>query len=236
MRTLASLIAAFVRIAASRARIIGFLVVSGVSVLVAWRVGRSPTSAPAQRTFDLADRGVLSFLAPVAALVFGTAVLGEPSEDGTLVYLWLRPIRRSVTTIGAVTAALLLAIPAAVIPSVLIEVVVGSGGAPARAGAVTAFTVTAYTTVFVLLGLVTQRSLVWGIAYLLIVEQFIARGGRALGALSIRSYAASMRAAAGGVESPIVYFGATSSAVMLAIIAVTSTLLVRWRLDHAEVA
>jgi ABC-2 type transport system permease protein len=236
MRALTSLTATFVRIAASRARIIGFLVVSVVSVLVAWRVGRSPTATPAQRTFDLADRGVLSFLAPVAALVFGTAVLGDPSEDGTLVYLWLRPIRRSVTTAGALIGALLLAVPAAVIPSVLIEVVVGSGGAPERAAATTALTVTAYTTVFVLLGLVTQRSLVWGIAYLLIVEQFIARGGQALGALSIRSYAASMRAAAGGAESPIVYFGATTSAVMLGAIAVTSTVLVRWRLDHAEVA
>ncbi|MDP8954086.1 MAG: hypothetical protein M3N37_04050, partial [Actinomycetota bacterium] len=36
----------------------------------------------------------LALFVPVTTLVFASAVLGEPNEDGTLVYLWLRPVAR----------------------------------------------------------------------------------------------------------------------------------------------
>ena len=36
----------------------------------------------------------LSLLIPVVALVFASAALGYLAEDGTLVYLWLRPLAR----------------------------------------------------------------------------------------------------------------------------------------------
>ena len=131
----------------------------------------------------------------VAALVFGTASLGDPIEDGTYVYLWLRPIRRWQTHRGGV-------------PRRRSTLVVPAGGGPDGDRAASSSTPSpdpgsarsprrcspaiAYSAVFVLLGQVTQRSLVWGIAYLLIYEQFICRGGKALGFLSVHSHAVSV--------------------------------------------
>jgi hypothetical protein len=40
----------------------------------------------------------LSLLVPVTALVFASAALGDPDEDGTMVYLWLRPVPSAAPT------------------------------------------------------------------------------------------------------------------------------------------
>ena len=231
-----ALVATFLRTAASRARLVGFAVAAAIVVLVAWRVGSGPTDNGLQRAADLADVAGLSFLAPVAALVFGTAVLGDPADDATLVYLWLRPIRRTTLAVSACVGALLLAVPAAVIPAALVQAVLPGGGLSGRAVAATALAVVAYTAVFVLLGVVTNRSLVWGIAYLLIVEQFVARGGSSLGALSIRAYAVSILSTSGRVDSPVAYFSTGTSVVVLMVVAAAVPLLVAWRLHRAEIA
>ncbi len=232
----AELIRTFVRTAASRARLVGFAVAAALVVVVAWRVGSSVTVNPLQRAADLADVAGLSFLAPVAALVFGTAVLGDPADDSTLVYFWLRPVRRITLSISACLAALVLAVPAAVIPAALVQMVLPGNSLIFRGVIATTLAVIAYTVLFVLLGLVTNRSLVWGIAYLLIVEQFIARGGSALGSLSIRAYAMSIMSASPRVESPVAYFSTSTSVVVLVVIAAIVPVAVAWRLHRAEVA
>ena len=53
---------------------------------------------------------------PIVALVFGSSVLGETREDGTLVYLWLRPMNRAPIVAGAAAAAATAALPLTVIP------------------------------------------------------------------------------------------------------------------------
>ena len=65
----------------------------------------------------------------------------------------------------------------------------------------------AYCAVFVLLGQVTQRSLIWGVAYLLIFEQFISRGGKGLGFVAVHSHAVSVLSkTVGDVDIQLDYF------------------------------
>ena len=80
-------------------------------------------------------------------------------------------------------------------------VVSGDGGALVGAASATLLAAVAYSAIFVLLGLVTNRSLVWGIGYLLIFESFVARGGESLGAISIHAQAVSVLARA-AVDGP----------------------------------
>ena len=51
-----------------------------------------PTRIEAGTSFI--DAFGLSLLVPVTTLVFASAALGDPADDGTLVYLWLRPVPR----------------------------------------------------------------------------------------------------------------------------------------------
>lgn len=193
--------------ASSRARIIGFLTVALIEVAVAVIVLGAAGDDPTRGAVQLVDKFGLTLVIPLAALVFGTATLGDPIEDGTYVYLWLRPIRRWQITAAAFLATTTMVFPLAVVPTVVSGFVVDRTIEMAF-GATVAATLAAfaYSAVFVLMGQLTQRSLIWGIAYLLIFEQFIARGGDKLGFLAVHSHAASILSKTVGADIELDYF------------------------------
>lgn len=177
----------------SRARIGGFLAIGVVEIAVAMVIANQLLDDPTKMAAELVDKFGLTLVIPLAGLVFGTACLGDPIEDGTYVYLWLRPLQRWRVTVAAYLATLSLVIPLAVVPTVISGAIIDSsviGGALAAS----MIAAVAYSAVFVLMGQVTQRSLIWGVAYLLILEQFIARGGKGLGFISVHSHAVSVLA------------------------------------------
>lgn len=177
----------------SRARIGGFLAIGLVEIGVAMVIANQALDDPVKIAAELVDKFGLTLVIPLAALVFGTACLGDPIEDGTYVYLWLRPVQRWRVTVAAYLATLSLVIPLAVVPTVISGALIDSSVAVAALVA-SLIAAIAYSAVFVLLGQVTQRSLIWGVAYLLILEQFISRGGKGLGFISVHSHAVSVLA------------------------------------------
>lgn len=192
----------------TRPRLLGFVAVGLLGIVIAVATSGNFFLDRVSVAATFVDIFGLTLLIPVAAMVFGTASLGDPIEDGTYVYLWLRPIRRGLITLAAyvVTASTVLVV--AVVPTVASaaiiepapEVVVGATVAAAAAAL-------AYSAVFVLMGHLTSRALAWGVGYLLIWEQFVSRGGRGLGALSVHSHAASLLAGIADTEVNLDYFG-----------------------------
>jgi ABC-2 type transport system permease protein len=213
----ATLWATFVRAVASRARLAGFAAVVALVVAVAARAGSGGISVHDAVAFiDLVG---VSFAAPVAALVFGVGVLGDLVDDGTLVDLWLRPVARWRLASSAAVAAWTLAIPMAMVPVLAGCAVLGTSDRVTAAAVLATFgAVVAYSSLFVWLGLVSRRALVWGIGYLLIIEQFAARGGKGLGALSIRAHALSIVSGRTGVDVAVGYFTPLTSGIVLAVI------------------
>ncbi|NLA36717.1 MAG: hypothetical protein GX868_13690 [Actinobacteria bacterium] len=203
----------------SRARVLGFVGVAVVQLLVSFLVRSETGGTELDTAMTMIDGFGLTLIVPLSALVFGTAVLGDPIEDGTYVYLWLRPIRRSLITFAAFGVTLGLVAALAVVPTVLSAAITSSDGAVvsgAAAGAVAA--AVAYSAIFVLIGQLTRRSLVWGIAYLLIFEQFIARGGRGVGFVSVHSHAISIMQEVSSVKLRLGYFSATTSVVVIVVV------------------
>ncbi len=113
---------------------------------------------------------------PVVSLVFASAALGDVAEDGTLVYLWLRPYPRWQLAVAAFAASVTVVVPVAVLPLVIAAALTGEGGRLVAAAAAGGLLATiAYSAVFCGLGLRVRRALAWGLAYLLIWEQAVAR-------------------------------------------------------------
>lgn len=139
--------------------------------------------------------GSLGFavVVPIISLVFGTAAIGDLREDKTLVYLWLRPLDRWPIALGAWLAALTIVAPLSLIPVVIGAALTGAGngivGATSLAGFVA---VVAYLAVFTWFGAVFRRATVWGLAYILIWEGFIASGGTGVARFALRSYTRSI--------------------------------------------
>lgn len=175
-----------VRALATRGRLLAMGGLGFIAVLLGILVrSRSVFDRP-DAAWRLVDNYGLSVLVPVVALVFASAVLGDPAEDGTLVYLWLRPVPRWQLALVAGAAALTVSVPLAVAPTVAASVLSGAGGRlvlGATCGALLA--AAAYTAVFVGLGLRVRRALAWGLAYLVIWEQAVARIAKGAARLSI---------------------------------------------------
>jgi len=171
---------------ATRGRLLAMGALGFVAVLVSILVRSSSPFNRADTAYSLVDGYGLSVLVPIVALVFASAALGDPAEDGTLVYLWLRPLPRWKLTLLACAGALSLSLPLAVLPVVLAALISGVGThlvIGAICGALLA--AAGYTAVFVGLGLRVRRALAWGLAYLLIWEQAVARVAKGAARLSI---------------------------------------------------
>lgn len=198
---LGSLYELFLRSQTTRARLLSLAGLGLVAVLVAFAVGRSGPAEADQVGVDFVNGIGLSVLAPVTALVFASAAFGDIREDGTMVYLWLRPVPRPVVVGAAYLATLTVAVPMVVVPLALSAgLISGDSGVVVGAIASTTLAVVTYAALFLALGLRVRRALVWGLAYILIWEGFVAQAGGIPSRLAIRAYTRSILADLSGAE------------------------------------
>jgi ABC-2 type transport system permease protein len=179
----------------TKGRVAALLTVGLIGMLIALAIGNANEVGAADAAFGFVQSYGLGLLVPTTALVFAAAALGDPAEDGTLVYLWLRPIARWKVVVASFAASVSVAIPFAVVPTVIAAGLTRTGrGLPLGALAAASLAVAAYCSLFLGLGLLIRRALVWGLAYVLIWEGFVARSGTAAARMSILVYARSLLA------------------------------------------
>ncbi len=177
----------------TRARVLALLAIGLVGIVVAFAIGASGNPDELRAGARFVNGFGLSLLVPVAALVFAAAALGDPSEDGTLVYLWLRPVRRSRIVVAAAASSFTVCWPLVVIPLTVAAAATGGGSALVLGTAMSAtLGLVAYTGLFCALGLRVRRALVWGLLYIFIWEGFIATANDTAGRLAVRTYSRSV--------------------------------------------
>jgi ABC-2 type transport system permease protein len=221
----------------NRGRVLALLAIGAVGVVVAIAIGSTVSFEPAERGARFVNGFGLSLLVPVSALVFAAASLGDLREDGTLVYLWLRPVRRSRIVVAAAASSLTVAWPLVVIPLAVAAWATGCGAALV-VGTVVAATLAlvAYTGLFCALGLRVRRSLVWGLLYIFIWEGFIATANDTAARLAVRTYA---RSVLNEIAEVTLRFAAISSPyrwIVPPLVAVVALVYAAWRLARQDVA
>jgi ABC-2 type transport system permease protein len=173
----------------------------------------------------------------VVALLVASAALGNPAEDGTLVYLWLRPVERWQHATAAYVASLTVALPAVVVPLAL-------GAAVARAGsdavwgtvASAVVAVVAYCGLFTWLGLRVRRALPWGLAYILIWEGFVAAAGAGASRVALRAYTRSILSEITGQELRLADVSMPFAVVVPLVVGLFMVWLTGRRLQRTDVA
>lgn len=184
------------RTQATRGRLLSLGAIGVVGIIAAIAMASADYSsdsiAATRRAVEFIEGFGLSFLVPISALVFASASLGDFREDGSLVYLWLRPVSAWRIIAAALAASLSVALPLTVGPLV-VAAAIASGDPTVVTGTAVSATVAvvAYTSVFLALGLRTNRAMLWGLVYILLWEGFISRAGGA-GRLSISNYTRSI--------------------------------------------
>lgn len=212
------------------------VLLAAVPVLIAL-VGRAFGEDPfSERIFDqLAIRTVL----PLIALVFGTAALGSELDDGTIVYLLTKPIRRFriVLAKGLVAAGLTAAL---VVPATLLIGLVATSQDGSLAGPAVAYAIaaavggTAYALGFLALSSFTSRALAVGLGYVLLWEGVLSGLFEGTRVFSIRQATLGLAAWLAGADDGADTIGASTSMVVLGLVIVGSLGLATWRLSRYQ--
>ena len=221
----------------SLARVLALGALGLAAVVVGWAIGHSDP-------IDAADTGArfinvfgLSLTVPVTALVFASAALGDLTDDSTLVYLWLRPVRRATVVVAAFAAALTVTLPLVVLPLVMAAAMTGGGADLVKGTALAAaLGSVAYAGLFTALGLRVRRALVWGLLYIFIWEGFVARGGDNAARLAVRSVTATVLQAWSGTELRLAVLATTTAYVAPFAVAALALAYASWRLNRQDVA
>ncbi len=188
-----------------RTLLMGLLALLPILLAVIFRLGGAETgSIVGDRGFleALFDALLVTLVLPLVALLFGTAAFGSEIEDGTVIYLLAKPVRRLTVVLGK----LLVAIGATVVlvgGSTLLAGMIALLGVSDGQYLIIGYTVAVvagaiiYGTVFVALGLVTGRALIAGLVYVLLWEGLLASLLPGIQVLSIRQYVLGIADAAG---------------------------------------
>jgi len=139
---------------------------------------------------------VIGTLLPLAALVFGTTAFGGEIDDGTLVYLLVKPIARWRVVVSkyivavACTAAVM--VPSIVLPWLIVRNPDLPSTVPLAFLAAVGVASAIYCALFLALGLSTRRALVLGLLYVIGLEMIFSRTFAGLRSLSVREFALSI--------------------------------------------
>lgn len=227
----------FLTTQATKGRLAGLLALGVVGVILGYAIGAGEASDPIDDGTILVSTFGLALFVPVTTLVFASAVLGEPQEDGTLVYLWLRPIARWRIVASALAATLTVALPVAVVPMAVAAALTGAGGELVRAAVAScALATVAYAAVFTWLGLRVRRALVWGLAYILIWEGFVATAGDNPSMFAIRAHARSLLTHLADGPARLITVSPSTSVLVPLLAAAAASVLTSRRLSRQDVA
>ncbi len=223
----------------TRGRVIALLLLGGVTILAAVGVAVSDEVDDAVvTTIEVIDGLGLVLVVPIVSLVFASASLGDGREDGTLVYLWLRPMDRLPVVLGAYLASITISLPLTVAPLAASAAIGGAGSDGIVATVVASVVgVVAYSALFVLLGLIVKNSIIWGLAYVLLWEGLFTQFSEAIGQAAVRGYLRALLGNLSDVRLDDALDVSTPTAVIVAIgIAIGAIAIAAMRLDSMEVA
>jgi hypothetical protein len=132
-----------------------------------------PHVGAAQALATVADGGLFGVILPIGCLVVGDAVLGAEVRSGTLHFTWLSPVGFVTIAVGRWLAGLGVALAAVAVPFMLAAVAAGAPGSAASLGLAAATGAAAYVALFVMLGALTRRAVVWSLGAVLLGERLL---------------------------------------------------------------
>lgn len=175
---------------------------------------------------ELLSSFALATVVPLIGVIAGTGAIGPEIDDGSIVYLLAKPVKRSTIILTKLTVAIGVTMAFAAIPMLIAGLVlVGNSQQIALAFVIAAIVASiAYSAVFLLLGTVSRHAVVFGLVYALIWESLVGNLVPGARALSVQQWSLALaeKVAGSGVSiDPEV--GLTASAILLVIVTVAGT-------------
>ncbi|MGW9251864.1 ABC transporter permease [Streptomyces albidoflavus] len=168
----------------------------------------------------------LAVMVPIIGVVAGTGAIAPEIDDGSVVYLLAKPIKRPTIILTKLFVALGVTMAFSAIPTLLAGFILnGNGGQLAVAYTVAALVASiAYAALFLLLGTITRHAVVFGLVYALIWEGLFASLISGARTLSVQQWALAVAEKVTGGEAVASDVALPTAVILL----VAATVLATW--------
>ncbi|MDJ0463415.1 ABC transporter permease [Streptomyces sp. H27-C3] len=199
-------------------------VLPALLILIAVAV-RLLTGADDQVAADVLGGFAIATMIPLIGVIAGTGAIGPEIDDGSIVYLLAKPVKRSTIIFTKLIVAIAVTMAFSAIPTFIAGLILnGNGGQIAIAYTVAALVASiAYSALFLLLGTVTRHAVVLGLVYALVWETLFGSLVPGARTLSVQQWSLSLaeRIGADGMITSDV--GLPTAVTLLAVVTVAAT-------------
>ncbi|WP_062132364.1 ABC transporter permease [Demequina aestuarii] len=160
-----------------------------LAALTRWASDASPSASSL-----LGSGFAMGTLLPLMCLLVATGVISAEIDDGSIVYMLAKPLKRRVILFSKLAVGLAAVIVFAVLPTMAAVAIAGDEGGQLTLayGASAFFAAIAYTAIFVTLGIVSRNAVVFGLLYALLWENVLGGYVPGVRAVSVRQWAMSV--------------------------------------------
>ncbi|WP_328720624.1 ABC transporter permease [Streptomyces sp. NBC_00247] len=178
-----------------------------------------------QITSDVLGGFALAVMVPLIGVIAGTGAIGPEIDDGSIVYLLAKPVKRPTIIFTKLIVAIAVTMVFSALPTLIAGLVLNGNGQ----GIAVAYTVgalvasIAYSALFLLLGTVSRHAVVFGLVYALVWEALF--GSQVPGArtLSVQQWALAVAEKAGAEGAITADVQLPLAAVLLVAVTVGAT-------------
>jgi len=218
-----------------RRRALLLLALPGVILLLAG-VSRWLAGEDADNTVVLLGGFALGTLVPLLGLIAGTGAIGPEIDDGSIVYLLSKPLRRSSIVVTKLVVAVGVVTAFAVLPTLVAGLILSGASDRLAVGYALAALVAGvtYCALFLALAVITRHAVVVGLLYALIWESLVGNLVPGAQALSIQQWALTLTEKVVGARAEVLDItpavGLGAAVPLLLVVGVGSTWYAGWRL------
>ncbi|MEU7581829.1 ABC transporter permease [Streptomyces sp. NPDC041068] len=186
---------------------------------------RAFSGADDQVAVDVLGGFALATMVPIIGVIAGTGAIGPEIDDGSVVYLLSKPVKRPTIIFTKLIVAIAVTMAFSAIPTFIAGMILnGNGQQIAIAYTIAALVASiTYAAIFLLLGTITRHAVVFGLVYALVWEALF--GSLVMGArtLSVQQWSLAVAQKVGDGDLIRSDVGLTTATVLLVAVTVVTT-------------
>ncbi|MFJ3231310.1 ABC transporter permease [Streptomyces sp. NPDC086787] len=186
---------------------------------------RAMTGADDQSAANLLGGLALATMVPIIGVIAGTGAIGPEIDDGSVVYLLSKPVKRSTIIFTKLIVAIAVTMVFSALPTMIAGLILnGNGQQVAVAYTVAALVASiAYAALFLLLGTVSRHAVVFGLVYALVWEALFGSLVSGARTLSVQQWALAVAHKVTGGNLVTSDVSLTTGTVLLVAVTVLAT-------------
>ncbi|MGX1910942.1 ABC transporter permease [Streptomyces phaeochromogenes] len=205
-----------------RALILGALPALLIVISVAVRAF---TGTDDQVASDVLGGFALATMVPIIGVIAGTGAIGPEIDDGSVVYLLAKPVKRPTIIFTKLIVAIAVTMAFSAIPTFLAGMILNGNGQQIAVAYTVASLVAsiAYAAMFLFLGTITRHAVVFGLVYALVWETLFGSLVSGARTLSVQQWSLAVAQKVSGGDLVTSDVGLTTGTVLLVVVTVAAT-------------